>query len=435
MMRLTLLLLGLLATLPALATPPVQHWRSAQGADVYFIAADTLPIVDLRLTFRAGAARDGEQPGLAALTNSLLDQGAGGRSADELAQALEQVGARLNIGSARDMAWLHLRSLSRAEALAPALDTLELILTQPDFPAHALARERRRMLVYLRSQQQSPAALAEKAFYKALYGDHPYATPPAGTAESLRALDEEDLREFYRRHYVAANATVALVGDLTRSQAEHLVGRLLDELPAGEAPPALPEVPPAETQAVHIPFDASQTHILLGQPAASRDSPDYFPLLVGNHILGGSGLNSVLARELREERGLSYSSASRFSFMERPGPFLMSTQVRADRADEALGVLHDSLRSLRDEGPSQQQLDMAIANLAGGFPLQLDSNNDLVGYLSVIGFYGLPLDYLERYVSRVRAVSAEEIREAFRRHLDPARMTRVLVGPEAAKTP
>jgi zinc protease len=177
-----------------------------------------------------------------------------------------------------------------------------------------------------------------------------------------------------------------------------------------------------------IDFPSSQTHVYLGQPGMRRGDPDYFPLYVGNHILGGSGLVSLLMHEVREKRGLSYSTYSYFAPMAVRGPMIMGLQTKNDQAEEARGVLLDTLQRFIDEGPTDDELDAALKNITGGFPLRIDSNSDVVSYLSVIGFYDLPLDYLDRFTDRVSSVTKEQIRDAYRRRVHPQRLAMVLVG-------
>ncbi|MFP5507276.1 MAG: M16 family metallopeptidase, partial [Gammaproteobacteria bacterium] len=283
MLRLALVLCALLFTLPAAAMAPIEHWRTDNGARVYFVPAPELPMVDVQIVFNAGSARDGDRPGLAQLTHVLLDKGAGGLSADAIAQRLEGVGARLGGDSLRDMALLRLRSLSDPKYLQPAVEVFAKVIAKPDFNTADLERERARMRVALQHAQQQPGEVAEKAFYAALYGDHPYAAPPDGTAESLQTLERDAVRAFHGRYYVARNAVVAIVGALDRATAERLAATVIHALPAGEPAPALPAVsdlPVAQDQRIEHP--SSQTHILIGQPGMRRDDPDYFALYVGN---------------------------------------------------------------------------------------------------------------------------------------------------------
>ncbi|WJW75747.1 pitrilysin family protein [Thiohalobacter sp. IOR34] len=424
-----LALLLLLLGQAALAMAPIQHWQTANGARVYFVPAPELPMLDIRVVFDAGSARDGDRPGLARLTSSLLDSGAGGLSADQIAERLEGVGARLGSGALRDMAWVSLRSLSDPQRLDAALAVFTKVLAEPEFPPADLARERERMLVGLKHALQRPGEVASRAFYRALYGDHPYASPPSGTPESVRALRREQVLDFYRRYYVARNAVIAIVGDLDRAAAERLAASLAGRLASGERAPPLPQVADLLTaREERIPHPSTQAHVLMGQPGLRRGDPDYFALYVGNYILGGGGLVSRISEEIREKRGLSYSAYSYFMPMARRGPFVLGLQTRSDQADEALSVLRETLRGFVAEGPTAAELEAAKKHITGGYALRIDSNGKILEYLAMIGFYGLPLDYLETFNARIEAVGLEQVRDAFRRRVQPARMVTVIVG-------
>jgi len=439
------LLSGLLTTVLLLvstlagAVPEIQHWRTANGAPVYFIAARELPMVDVQVLFDAGSARDGERPGLAMLTNSLLEEGAGDWSADAIADRLERVGARLSASSRRDSAVISLRGLTEPRYLQPAVETVARLLKEPTFTPEALNRVRQQMLVALQGRAQSPGAIAQDAFYQALYGDHPYGSPPHGTADSLNAITRDDVRDFHRRHYTLANVAVAIVGDLDRSGAERLAEALVGGLPEGEGIPPPPPVPPlTASQTLRIPHPSSQSHLLIGQVGISRADPDYYALYLGNHVLGGGGLVSILAQEIREQRGLAYSAYSAFSPMRQAGPFLMNLQTRNDQADTALEVARTTLREFTTHGPEAQALEEARQNITGGFALDLAGNSKLANYLGVIAFYGLPLDYLENFIGVMNGVTLEQVRTAWQRHLQPERLVTVIVGgapvPLAAPT-
>lgn len=420
----------------ALAAPPIEHWTLDNGARVYFVAAPELPMLDLRVVFDAGSARDGDHPGLATLTSALLDQGAAGADADTIAADFEGVGANLSTGSLRDMAWLQLRSLSAPQYLDPALARFRDLLMAPDFPAEAFERQRRRLQVAWRQGRQDPATLASEAFYAALYGDHPYASPSGGTEDSLAAIEPEQVRAFHRRYYVAANAVLAIVGDLDRRAAERLAAQLVGDLPRGEPAPALPPVEPLQAgRELRLAFPSSQTHVLVGAPGLKRGEADYFPLYVGNHVLGGSGLVSLLSEEVREKRGLSYSAYSYFAPMRELGPFQLGLQTRNDQTAEALAVARETLAGFIEQGPQPDALAAAKSNLIGGRALSIDSNKEILEYIAMIGFYGLPLDYLERFEAWVAAVDVAAARAAFQRRLDVQRMVTVIVGGGVVEDP
>lgn len=411
------------------ATPEIQQWQTSNGASVYFVAAPELPMVDVRIIFDAAGARDGKLPGLALLTNGLLEEGAGKLNADQIADRFANVGASFGASSHRDMSVITLRSLTQPELLNPAVATLTTLITQPTFPQQALERERNRLLVALQSRKQSPDALADEAFFHSIYGNHPYANDAKGTEASVKKIKRADLAAHHKRYYVGRNAIVAIVGAVDRQQAEALAETIVGKLPAGEHAPAIPDVAPLKAaQLVKKEFPSSQTHIQVGQPALTRNDPDYFPLHVGNYILGGGGLVSRLTEEIREKRGLSYSTYSYFAPMRQSGPFIMGLQTRNNQADEALKLLNATLKEFIDNGPTEEELKAAKQNITGGFALSLDSNSKIIDNIAAIGFYQLPLDYLDSYTRKVDAVTVEQIRDAFKRRLQPENMATIMVG-------
>jgi zinc protease len=429
MARHFLLAAALLFAGAARALPDIQSWTTARGAKVLYVEAHELPILDVRVVFDAGSARDGKLGGVAGLTNSMLDQGAAGLDADAIANGFDQRGAQFGSGSERDMAWVSLRSLSDSKLLQPSLKLFGKVLVSPDFPQADFEREQQLTLTGLEYQQQQPDSIVENAFYHDVYGEHPYGANPDGSPGSVSSLTVKDLKAFYQRYYVARNATVVIVGDVSRQQAGAIAAELADSLPAGDRAPSLPEVTPlksASTQFIEHP--SSQTHVLMGAPGVRRGDPDYFPLYVGNHVLGGSGLVSRISEEIREKRGLSYSAYSYFIPMKRLGPYTLGFQTRTDKRDEALAVLRETVQKFIDKGPTAKELKASKDNIIGGFPLAVDSNSKITEYLAMIGFYDLPLDYLSTFTDKVRAVTAEQIHDAFRRRVHVDDMVTVIVG-------
>jgi zinc protease len=417
---------------PVFATPQIQHWQTTKGAKVYFVEAHELPMVDIQVNFDAGSARDAlDKKGLAAITNSLLDEGAAQMNADQISYEFERLGANYGASAGYDSASVSLRSLVEKNKLEKALNNLRKVMSEPDFPEQALERQRKRFLVGIQQKQQSPAAIARDAFYAAIYGEHPYAYPKEGTAESINLISRADIVAFHNRYYVARNAVIAIVGDVSKAQAKILAEELTRSLEKGEKASALPAVPVlAESKEIKTIHPSTQTHVLVGQPGMKRGDPDYFPLYVGNHILGGSGLVSLLFKEIREKRALSYSAYSYFSPMREYGPFLASLSTRADQAEEAVKVLRENIRNFSENGPSSSALEAARKNITGGFPLRIDSNSSILGYVAVIGFYGLPLDYLDSFNANIEAVTIKDIKDAFARRINPDKLITVMVGPE-----
>ncbi len=411
----------------------IEHWQTAQGSRVYYVHTEGLPMVDIQVAFDAGSARDDTQFGIAALTSALLDSGAGAWNADQIAQRFESVGAQFGSGISNDMAWVSLRTLTDKTLFAKALETLQSVLAKPVFKEADFEREKNRTLAALKQREEEPDEIASMAFYRALYGDHPYAHPVSGIIETVAKLTADDLRRFYQRYYVAANAMVVIVGDLTKQQAEQTATALLAGLSTGEKPAPLPEVAmPQKASRQHIEFPSKQTHVLVGLPGSYRKDPDYFDLYVGNHVLGGSGLVSKLFDEVREKRGLAYSASSSFAPMFRKGPFTVGLQTRNDQTQEALTVLNKTLEDFIAQGPTEAELTAAKKNITGGFAMRFDTNKELANYVAMIGFYDLPLDYLDTFQQKVEQVTVASITDAFKRRVNPQLLQTITVGATAA---
>ncbi|MGH8676960.1 MAG: M16 family metallopeptidase, partial [Burkholderiales bacterium] len=295
-----------------------------------------------------------------------------------------------------------------------------------------LEREKARTIAALRDAQTRPAAIAERDFRRLVFGGHPYGLPPYGEPETVATIDRDDLKQFHSKFYLARKAVIAMIGDVSRREAERIAEMLTAGLPnSRRAAAALPPVAPlAKSVERVIAHSATQAYIRMGMPGMRRGDPEYFALWLGNHVLGGNGFSSRLTIELREKRGLTYSASSYFSPFAQPGPYVLELQTRKDQAWEALEVLRQTFEKFVAEGPSEQELEAAKQNVIGGFVLRIDSNGKILEYLSLLGFYRLPLDYIDRFPERISALTLTEVRDAFRRRVDPARMITVVVGPE-----
>lgn len=411
----------------AWAGPTIQHWVAETGARVYFVASDALPMLDVRVDFAAGSAREpAGLSGLASMTRALMDTGADGMDEQAIAEAVADTGAQIGGGTDEDRAWMSVRTLSSEREREAAITLAARMLARPHFPDPVLVRERARAIAGLRESLTRPGTLAERRFGELVFGDHPYGRN--ASVESLELITRDALVTFHRDHYTARNATVTLVGDADRATAERIAERLTRELPVGEPMPPLPSPDMPEAKVERIPHPSAQAHILAGMPGIAREDPDYYTLLVGNHVLGGSGLISRLSRKVRDERGFAYSVYSYFAPNAVAGPFQIGLQTRGSQAEDALAVVREVLADFTASGPTDEELEAAKANIVNGFGLRLDSNSKILGYVAMIGFYGLPLDWLDTYTEHVEAVDAAAIREAFARRVRAEHLAVVIAG-------
>ena len=430
-----LVLLCLLCA-PAWAAIPIQHWTHASGARVYLVASPSIPMLDVQIDFDGGLRRDpADRAGLATATASMVSAGVAAQGAqpalDEnaLSEAWVDLGAQLGVSAGLERFSVSLRTLTEPELLERALALAARQLAAPAWPEAVWQRDRQRWLGALKEAETRPGTHAARAFAQAVYGDHPYGRE--ATATTLDAITVDDMRRFYRRHAAACRAQIVMVGAIDRAMAGHIADRLVAALaPHGCEPlPAVAEVAPlANAVERRIPFDAAQAQVLIGQPGHRRNDPDFFPLFVGNYILGGGGFVSRLTTEVREKRGLSYSAYSYFAPGLHAGAFQLGLSTRPDQADQAVQVAREVVRRFVAEGPTAAELQAAKDYLVNGFALRFDSNRKLLDNVANIAWNGLPLDYLESWTDRVEAVTTADIRRAFARVLQPERMVTVVVG-------
>ena len=433
-----LLLACLSLSLPVLAAIPIQHWTLPSGVQVYLVESPSIAMVDMQIDFDAGSRRDpADKAGLASVTAGMASRGVlaapGETALDEngLSEAWADLGASFGASATGDRMSFSLRSLTYPDLLGKAMALAARQLGQPAFPQTIWLRERERLMASLREARTRPATIAGRAFAAAVYGAHPYGYEM--TEQTLSRIGVADMQSLYARAIQPCRAKVSIVGAVTRAQAQELLGVLFSRLPAGAAGctvlPPVPEVAPLDKPAdLRISADSAQAHVLMGQPGVKRDDPDFFALTVGNYILGGGGFVSRLTSEVREKRGLSYSVYSYFSPSLHAGAFTVGLQTRPDQAAQALAVSREVVGRFVTEGPTQPELDAAKSNLVGGFALLIDSNRKLLGNVANIAWNGLPLDYLDRWTAMVERVTVADVRAAFARALQPARMVTVIVG-------
>lgn len=431
--------LALFVAQAAQAAIPIEHWTASTGAKVFFVHSPSIPMLDINVDFDAGSRYDPPgKAGLATLTAALLDKGAAAQNGQpardeaQIADAFADTGASFGGAAGGDRGGIGLRTLTAEPERTQSIRLAAQLVKAPTYPAAVIEREKQRLSSAIREADAKPGVIADKLLARAIYPEHPYGV--AATPASVETITRDDIVRFWQDNYAASRAVVTLIGAIDRKEAEAIAELLTQGLPKGAAPAAMPDVRiDIAASEKRVPFPAQQATVLLGQPAIARGDPDYFALMVGNYVLGGGGFSSRLTDEVREKRGLTYGVDSYFAPSKQAGPFGISLQTKKAQADEALALVRQVVAKFVAEGPTDAELKAAKDNLINGFPLRIDSNRKLLSNVANIGWYGLPLDYLDTWTAQVAKVTRQQVRAAFQRHVRPDAMATVIVGgPEAS---
>ena len=426
---------GLLQSAQAIL--PIEKLDSVKGAKAYLVQTKALPMLDIEISIDAGDRFDPTgKSGLASMTAELMNYGArsskGALSEAQIADEIADLGANFGISVGGERAVIRIRSLSRKDLRDRAVQLASAMLSAPTYDAKILEREKQRAITGLLEAETKPESVLERRFRKSVYGNYPLSESPS--VKSVGSVSVSDLARFHQQFYRGDRIIVSIVGDVSPAEASEIVGVLLKNVPqSGAAIPALPQferspIEPLASRQIYIPFDSQQAHIAMGMTAITRSNPDYFPLIVGNYILGGGGFVSRLMSEVREKRGLAYSVFSYFAPGKDTGIFQAGLQTKGDQATLALEVMNSTIANFIANGATPSELQAAKANLVNGFPLRIDNNRKLLDNVSSIAWNDLPLDTLETWTTKVDAVTLEQVSAAFQKYLAMDRMKIVVLG-------
>lgn len=416
---------------------PIERLDSFKGAQAYLVQTKALPMVDIEISIDAGDRYDpAVKSGLATVAGKLMNYGArsekGALSEAQIADEIADLGANLGVSVSGERAIMRIRTLSRKDLRDRAVQLASAMLSAPTYDAKILVREKQRMTTALLEAETKPESVLDRRFRKSVYGSYPLGNSP--TVQTIANISASDLQQFHKQFYRGDRMIVSIVGDVSKVEAAEIVQGLLQRVPqSGPSIAKLPEferspVEPLSQREVTIPFDTQQAHIAMGMTAVTRNNPDYFPLLVGNYVLGGGGFVSRLMSEVREKRGLAYSVFSYFAPGKDAGIFQAGVQTKNDQAALALDVMSSTIAQFIADGPSQSELDSAKANLINGYPLRIDNNRKLLDNVSSIAWNNLPLDTMEVWTKQVEAVNLEQVKAAFQKYLAMDRMKIVVLG-------
>lgn len=416
---------------PKLTLPGIQRRQLSNGLEVVIVEHHEVPVVTMNLVIKAGSAADPQnRAGLASLTADLLDEGTKKRSALEISNAVTDIGARLGTSADWDSSSTSLTTLTRH--LDKALDIYADVVTNPAFSEDELKRARVARVTAIKQQKDSAAAIANIVYASILYGrNHPYGHPAIGDDDSLNAVKAVDLRSFYESFYRPNNSTLIVVGDVKPATLIPQLERAFGGWTKGEVP--VVEIPSAQNREqaglyiVDRPGSA-QSVINIGQVGVARSTPDYFPLLVLNTMLGGQFVSRINLN-LREDKGYTYGARSSFDYRRGAGPFLASAPVATKDTKESVAELMKELRGIRGEIPmTGKELEYSKQAIIRGYPRGFETPNQIANRLSDVVIYDLPDDYFNSYIQKVQAVTLDDVQRVANRYLDPAKMAILVVG-------
>jgi zinc protease len=419
---------------PHIALPKVQHAVLKNGLAVRLVEYHKLPLVECNLVLATGTTADrADKAGTANLVMRLLDEGTEKRTSLEIADALDYIGARLSASTTYDGSFVTLETLK--EHLAAALDIFGDVLLHSTFPQSEFDRVKKEVLTSLVQQRDQPAVIANKVFASKLYGNvHPYGRPGDGTEESVGKVIVDDLKAFYEVSFRPNDSTLVVVGDITLEELVPLLERTLGSWESRHVDGATLSAPEGEGKEAIYLVDrpqAAQSEIRIGEVGLPRSTPDYFPVLVMNTVLGG-GFNSRLNWNLREEKGYTYGAGSQFQFRKGRGPFSTFGGFKTSVTDSSITETLMEIRLLRSEEVTESDLQLAKDFLMRSLPRTFETPRQIASQLATLVLYGLPDDYFDSYVQNVEKVSAQDVRRVAEQHLSPDNMIVVVVGDVAA---
>ena len=423
-----ILVLVSLNALPSIAAPLASRTVLDNGATLLVAERPSIPMVVVSVMLKTGAVADpAGKEGVANLTTELLLRGTKKHSAQALAEELDFLGASLGTDADYETTTLSLTTLTKN--LDQAMSLFAEVLLTPTFPQEELAQKKQEIEGGLKSQEEQPGWVAQRAFLTNLYPRHPYGRQVEGQPATLATLTQGDVKKFHQTYYNPNNAIITFTGDVTQAQARSLVDKYLSEWKQAPLPAiSWPEAASLKATRVTIDKKVSQANIMLGHYGIARSNPDYYALLTLNYILGARGTESRLMKRIREELGLVYNIGSNFSPRQHAGPFYISLQTKNESTTQAIDEALQVLRQLIAQGLTQEELDAAKAYLINSFPLRLASNRDVAGILPIIEFHELGLDYPDRYADLIGQVTLDKIQNVAKTYLHPDQLLQVIVA-------
>jgi zinc protease len=413
----------------------ISKYVTKNGVEILYTKSENIPMIDIKITFDAGSNKDGELKGLSMLTHSLLDEGTSKMNSEAIASAFESTGAIFSTSVNKDKSSVSLRSLADKKYLEPSVKMLLKILSDSIFPKSEVILQKERTLSSISEDKSDPSEVSSNLFFKEIYGNYAYGFPSIGSEESIEKIKRKDIINFYKENINSSNASIAIVSSLSKKDIINLSEKISKSLSFSSPKKNGLNNFQKNNKKKYIfkKFNSEQAHIYIGGQSIKRGSKNHLPLYVGNYIFGGSGFSARLMKELRVKRGLTYGVYSYIYPMKNIGPFVVGIETKAEQAQESVRLIHKMLKEFHANGPTDKELTHAKEAIINGFPLRIDSNQDILNYLSMINYYDLPINYLNTFTDKISKITKKDILRAFKEEIDVNNLITLVVGNEKAK--
>ncbi|MDG2171311.1 MAG: pitrilysin family protein [Gammaproteobacteria bacterium] len=413
----------------------ISKYVTKNGVEILYTKSENIPMIDIKITFDAGSNKDGELKGLSMLTHSLLDEGTSKMNSEAIASAFESTGAIFSTSVNKDKSSVSLRSLADKKYLEPSVKMLLKILSDSVFPKSEVILQKERTLSSISEDKSDPSEVSSNLFFKEIYGNYAYGFPSIGSEESIEKIKRKDIINFYKENINSSNASIAIVSSLSKKDIINLSEKISKSLSFSSPKKNGLNNFQKNNKKKYIfkKFNSEQAHIYIGGQSIKRGSKNHLPLYVGNYIFGGSGFSARLMKELRVKRGLTYGVYSYIYPMKNIGPFVVGIETKAEQAQESVRLIHKMLKEFHANGPTDKELTHAKEAIINGFPLRIDSNQDILNYLSMINYYDLPINYLNTFTDKISKITKKDILRAFKEEIDVNNLITLVVGNEKAK--
>lgn len=406
----------------------IKRWTTEQDTPVLYAYCPENPMVEINVVFFAGSAYDGNQDGLAQLTNLLIKQGTAKYDVNQVAKLFNELGARLQVNADRDTASISMLSLSDKKYFDPAFSLFAELITAPSFPETGFLRAKKMIANAIKQQSQMPDIIARDCFFSAIFNGHSYAHPVLGTTTSIKAIELNDVRSFYKKFYIARNAFITIVGDLPQEKAKKIANLLTLNLKPGKMFPALPKPSLQKNSSQLIQFPSEQSQVLLGQIAINYNDPDYFPLLLACNILGGPSAAARLFKQIREKNGLTYNIGCRLAPLKVGGFITINFKTRRSQVKHALNLTEQVITQFYEQGTNKTELMLVKKKIINGFPMAMATNHNISYSLQNLGLFDLPITFYDSYCDNIMAVTPAMIKKMNEKYLNLNNLVVIVVG-------